>query len=91
MKKLIAIRKSHDALINGGIRWIYAHENAFAYLRESRTQTLLIFASRQGGNHTINLAPFGYRIEKTLYGKDQKGGKVTINSRTATSGIWLLT
>lgn len=89
-KKLVAIRKSHDALINGGIRWIYTSENAFAYLRESKKESILVFISRSAGSHTLDLAPLGYRVSETLFGKEATGQKIRINSKTASSGVWVV-
>jgi alpha-glucosidase len=87
-KKLVAIRKSHDALINGGLRWIYISENAFAYLRESKKESILVFIARSGGSHTLDLSPLGYRVQETLYGNEVKGQKIKISSKSATSGVW---
>jgi alpha-glucosidase len=89
-KKLVAIRKSHDALINGGLRWIYTAENAFAYLRESKKESILVFISRSAGSHTLDLTPYGYRVSETLFGKDAKGQKIKILAKTATSGVWIV-
>jgi alpha-glucosidase len=89
-KELISIRKSHDALINGGIRWIHSSENSIAYLRESKKETLLVYISRSAVKEKINLAEYGYSIKKTIYGKDAKGKVLAINSKSATSGIWKL-
>jgi alpha-glucosidase len=89
-KKLVEIRKSHDALINGGLRWVYITESAFAYLRESKRESILVFISRSAGSHTLNLEPLGYKVKETLYGKPAKGNKIKINSQKANCGIWLL-
>ena len=89
-KELIAIRKSSDALINGGIRWIHASADSIAYIRESKRESLLIFASRTGVREKIDLAPYGYTIAKTLYGPEKTGRKFAINSKNAISGIWKL-
>jgi alpha-glucosidase len=89
-KARISIRRSHDALINGGIRWIYAADNAFAYLRESKKESILVFISRSAGSHTLDLAPLGYRVKETLYGKLAKGNKIKITSKSATSGVWVV-
>ena len=89
-KELITIRKSHDALINGGIRWIYASDNAFAYLRESKKESILVFIARSAGSHTLDLAPLGYRFKETLYGQAAKDQKIRITSKGATSGIWVI-
>ena len=89
-KKLVEIRKSHDALINGGLRWVYITDSAFAYLRESKRESILVFISRGSGSHTLNLEPLGYKVKETLYGKPAKGNKIKINSQKANCGIWLL-
>lgn len=89
-KELVRIRKNHDALINGGIRWLYSSENAFAYLRESKKEAVLVFISRSAGSHQLDLSKLGLRIDKTLFGSAQSGSKIAIRSRNATSGIWLL-
>ena len=44
-KKLIAVRKESDALCNGGIRWVDVKPNSIAYLRESKKESVLVFAA----------------------------------------------
>jgi len=90
VKKLIAIRRERDALINGGLRWIHVDEDSFAFFRESKRETLLIFISRKGVQATIDLGAYGYSIKETLYGPTQSGKNVRIKSRKALSGIWVL-
>jgi alpha-glucosidase len=89
-KSLISIRKKHDALINGGLRWVHASEDAIAYLRESKKETILVFASRAGVDVKLDLTPYGYKIDKTLYGLEKSGSKISIKSKKATAGIWVL-
>jgi alpha-glucosidase len=89
-KELIAIRKKHDALVNGGLRWIHISEDSIAYIRESKKQSILVFASRSAVKAKIDLAPYGYKISKTLYGVEKTGSKISISSKSATSGIWIL-
>ena len=89
-KGLIAIRKKHDALINGGLRWIHIAEDSIAYIRESKKESILVFASRSATKAKIDLTPYGYKISKTLYGTEKTGSKFSINSKEATSGIWIL-
>ena len=86
----ISIRKQHDALINGGLRWVHASEDAIAYLRESKKETILVFASRAGVDVKLDLTPYGYKIDKTLYGLEKSGSKISIKSKKATAGIWVL-
>ena len=89
-QELIDIRKNSDALCNGGLRWVYVDDDAFAYLRESQRESVLVFASRKGGTHTISLKEFGYSIDQTLYGPQAKGDTVRIRSTRATSAIYRL-
>ncbi len=90
VKKLIALRKSHDALINGGLRWIVAEDDYIAYLRESKQETILVFISRGAISTKIDLGSYGYTVSKSLYGEQGLGRVLSINSKSATSGIWLL-
>jgi alpha-glucosidase len=89
-KELISIRKKYDALINGGLRWVYASDDAVAFLRESKKETLLVYVARSGAKSTIDLTKFGYRISETIYGPAKSGNKISINSTKAISGIWRL-
>jgi alpha-glucosidase len=90
VKKLVALRKSEDALINGGFRWVSIEDDYIAYLRESKEQTILVAISRDAVSATIDLSRYGYSVAKTLYGKETSGKIISIKSKTATSGIWLL-
>jgi alpha-glucosidase len=89
-KKLIAIRKERDALINGGLRWVFVSPDAMAFIRESKRESLLIYVSRSATSSKINLAPYGYSIAETLFGQKASGSKLNIKSKEATSAIWLL-
>lgn len=87
-KKLISLRKKKHALSHGGLRWVYASENAIAYLRESKKESLLIYIARSGTESIVDLTPYGYSIKETLLGPIQKGSKLRIQSRDAIAGIW---
>ena len=90
VKKLISLRKSHEALINGGLRWVAAENDYIAYLRESKNETIFVFISRGAISTTIDLGSYGYTVAKTLYGEQGSGKVLSINFKSATSGIWLL-
>ena len=61
-----------------------------AYLRESKSQSLLIFISRSAVKSEIDLSQFGYTVSETLYGESAQGAKIKIDSKSATQGVWLL-
>lgn len=90
VKKLVELRRSHSALINGGMRWVAVEDDFVAYLRESKSESLLVLISRGAISTRIDLSAIGYSIEKTLYGQEAKGTTISINSKTATQGVWLL-
>ncbi len=89
-KKFIHIRKNSDALCAGGLRWIYVDSKAIAYLRESARETVLVAVASERTKINIDLAQYGYRIDKTLHGPVQKGKKIAISAKGPLSGIWRL-
>ena len=91
VKKLVALRRSQDALINGGLRWVVAENDYVVYLRESKKQSILVLVSRTPIKATIDLSKYGYKVSKTLYGQDVKGEIFSINSDAATQGVWVVT
>lgn len=90
VSQLVRIRKESDALANGGLRWIEVDDDSILFLRESKRQKLLVFISRTGVKKTIDLAPLGLKVERTLFGESAQGKKIAISSKHATQGIWLV-
>ena len=45
-RELAALRRAHDALRSGGLRWVHADGDALAFLRESERERLLVLAAR---------------------------------------------
>jgi len=90
VRKLVELRRSRSALTDGGMRWIAIEDDFVAYLREAKGESILILISRGAITTKIDLSSFGYSIEKTLYGQEAKGTTISINSKTATQGVWLL-
>ena len=83
-RRLIALRRSSDALARGGIRYAVVGEDAIAYLRESRGERLLCLASR--ASHapiSLPLAALGCSSLETLYGGEAvcAAGLATLPSR----------
>ncbi len=90
VKELVAIRRSHDALINGGLRWVAVEDDFIAFLRESEKESVLVLISRAPISVSLDISNLGYTVDKTLYGQEVKGAKISFNSRSATQGVWLL-
>ena len=90
VKKLTKLRRTEDALINGGLRWIAAEANYLAYLRESKKGAILVVIAAKPGTVNIDLTKYGYRISKTLYGEKATGSTINFKNSKATQGIWKL-
>ena len=90
VKTLVALRRSQDALINGGLRWVAAEDNYLVYLRESKKQSILVLVSRGPMNATIDLSSYGYTVDKCLYGQEVSGEIFSIKSDSAVQGVWVL-
>ena len=90
VKKLTKLRRTEDALINGGLRWISAEANYLAYLRESKKGAILVVIAAKPGTVKIDLSNYGYRIAKTLYGEKASGTTIHFKNSKATQGIWKL-
>jgi alpha-glucosidase len=69
-KRLIAVRRSSDALARGGIRYAHVSKDAILYLRETKLERLLCLAAR--APHAPIPVPFT-ELE-TLYGDDARDG-----------------
>jgi alpha-glucosidase len=90
IKELISIRKKHDALINGGLRWVLVEDDCLAFLRESKKETILIFISRGAVNTKIDVSKLGYIVKKSLYGVLGDGSIISVNTDKPTQGLWVL-
>lgn len=90
VKTLVALRRSQDALINGGLRWVAAENDYLVYLRESKKQSILVLVSRGPMNATIDLSSYGYTVDKCLYGQEVSGEIFSIKSDNAAQGVWIL-
>ena len=69
-RELAALRRSHEALASGGLRYVHVGDDAVAYLRETRDERLLCLAAR--APHDPIRVPFT-QLE-TLYGGDARNG-----------------
>jgi alpha-glucosidase len=69
-RTLVALRRSSDALAYGGIRYVHVSADAIAYVRESRSESLLCLAAR--APHDPIVVP--YTELETLVGGDARDG-----------------
>jgi alpha-glucosidase len=70
-RRLIALRRSSDALARGGIRYIAIGDDAFAYLRETPRERILCLAARAAhGAMRVPLVELGCEGFETLLGDD---------------------
>ncbi|MGH2934922.1 MAG: alpha-amylase family glycosyl hydrolase [Gaiellaceae bacterium] len=69
-RRLIALRRSSHALAYGGLRYLHVGDDAIAYVRESRQETLLCLAAR--APHDPIATPFA-ELE-TVYGGEARDG-----------------
>ena len=69
-RRLVALRRSSEALARGGIRYAYVDADVIAYLRETGDERLLCLASR--APHDPVRLPF--TSLETLYGADAEDG-----------------
>jgi alpha-glucosidase len=90
VKKLVSIRKKHDALINGGLRWVLVEDDCLAFLRESKKETMLVFISRGKVKTSIDLAKHCYVVKESLHGISGIGSTISIETDKPTQGVWVL-
>ena len=90
VKNLIKLRKTHDALINGGLRWVAVEDDFIAYLRESKGESILTLVARHAVSTKIDIGSFGYSVAKTLFGQEAKGASIAFKSKGASAAVWLL-
>lgn len=90
VRELIAIRRTHNAFIDGGLRWVVVEDEYIAFLRESKKESILFFVSRGQVNATIDLRPYGLSVKRHLAGTAASGSTFTINSEISTFGIWVV-
>ena len=90
MKKLIAIRQAHPALLSRGeIEFVYAQENAypFAYLRSAGEERILVVLNPSGREESfacdLKTGEVIYRLGGEMKAQD---GRITI---PACSAAWV--
>jgi alpha-glucosidase len=69
-RRLIALRRSSDALARGGMRYVHVSDDVIVYLRETASERLLCHAAR--ASHDPISVPFPNL--QTVYGDDAPEG-----------------
>jgi alpha-glucosidase len=69
-RRLIALRRSSDALARGSLRYAYVDDDVIVYVRETRGERLLCLASR--APHDPVRLPL--TVDETLFGDDPEDG-----------------
>lgn len=95
-RHLARLRVSSPALCEGGLRWVYTGDDALAYLRESRTQRLLVLITRAPSSDIVlEAGPLGWSGGAVnLFGGaviKAHNGKVTLPGDGPTAQIWEIT
>ena len=90
IKELTHLRRTEDAFINGGLRWVAAENGYIAYLRESKKSSVLVLISTSACTVDLDISTLGYKVAKTLHGYKVTGSKIKFSSSKATHGVWKL-
>ncbi|HSL63816.1 MAG TPA: glycoside hydrolase family 13 protein [Gaiellaceae bacterium] len=92
-RRLIALRRSSDALARGGIRLVHAGDDVIAYLRESPRERLLCLASRAASpSLNVPLAALGASVLETVEGADAElvAGVAVLPAEGPAFHVWRL-
>jgi alpha-glucosidase len=93
-RDLIALRRSCDALQNGGLRWLYADGDALVFLREAAGERVLVHAARAAhGVVSIDAVAVGATLLEPLLVHDALDGERGVVELTATGPsfrVWRL-
>jgi alpha-glucosidase len=93
-RRLIALRRTHEALARGSLRYAFVDDEVIAYLRETAGERLLCLATRDEHPPVrLPLAALGASELETLYGDDPDtdGGEVLLPAAGPAFHVWRLT
>ena len=88
VKKLIQLRKTLPALVDGGLRWVDVEDDYFLFLRESKRQNLLVLVARDKCTVEVDMSRYGYKVAKTHFGPSQSGSSIKLNVKNGLAAIW---
>jgi alpha-glucosidase len=92
---LSQVRKKNKALVDGSMRWLYASKEALVFVRENKTESILVVATR-GRDRKIEIpkdALGGAEHAENLFGNGQLrvvGSKIRYESVALDFQIWRL-
>ena len=93
--KLSEIRRRHRSLAEGSMRWLYSSNEALAFVRESKTESVLVIAAR-GRDRKLEFsrdAISGAESAENLFGNGVLrvvGGKIRYDAAELDLQIWRL-
>ena len=93
--RLSQIRKKHRALVDGSMRWLFASKEAVVFVRENKTESILVLATR-GRDRKIEFARdalSGVEQAENLFGNGTLravGSKIRYESVALDFQIWRL-
>ena len=91
--RMIALRRSSDALARGGLRHVSIGEDVIVYLREHGDERLLCLAARAEHEPVrVSLAALGCRAFETVLGSDatRAAGIATLPGNGPAFHVWRL-
>jgi len=90
--ELIALRREHIALNNGGIRWLHVGDDVLAFVREHEAESVLVVAAR--GDFDFSLEADALAGEATaLYGSavlSADEGGIAVSGSGPSFSVWQL-
>jgi alpha-glucosidase len=92
-RRLIEIRRTSDALQRGGLRWAHVGADSIAFLRESPSESVLVFVAR-APHPRVTLSATQLRLDaaaaEVLFGDElhTEGDTVQLPSAAAGAHIW---
>ena len=92
--ELIAVRNREPALRSGGFRWVHVEPDAVVFLRETKTDRLLVRAARQPtASLRIDARQLGANGLEPVFNADRismRDGDLTLEDNGAHFSIWRL-
>ncbi|NDK30483.1 glycoside hydrolase family 13 protein [Nesterenkonia haasae] len=85
-RDLIALRREHDALRCGGMRWLHTDHHSLAFLRETADESVLVFASGPNSQHQHSVL-LPHDVFSAAATPDRLWGTAELTSTA--DGVWI--